>query len=180
METRSGWLTRANGVTFLRLGLAPPLVISILAEEWGPAALIFTLAVTTDLADGHIARRYGESTPLGGLVDHAVDATFVAAGTGALAIAGLMPAPLPPLIVLAFLQYAFDSRAGAQRPLRGSSLGRWNGIAYYAILAVPIARGAFELAWPSPIVVRLAAWLLVVSTLLSILDRFRVSAEKPR
>ena len=122
MEARSSWLTRANGVTLLRLGLVPPLVFAIAAEEWGFSTLIFALAVTTDFADGYVARRYGESTPLGGLVDHAVDATFVAAGTGALAIAGDLPAPLPPLIIFAFLQYALDSKVGVARPLRGSSL----------------------------------------------------------
>ncbi len=76
------WLTRANGVTFLRLVMAPLLVIAIAAEEWGIATTIFALAVMSDLADGYLARRYAESTPLGGAADHAVDAVFVTAGIG--------------------------------------------------------------------------------------------------
>ena len=81
MESCSRWLTRANGVSFLRLVMAPLIVISIAKEEWGAAAAVFALAVMSDLADGYLARRYGESTPLGGAMDHTVDAVFVTAGT---------------------------------------------------------------------------------------------------
>ena len=35
---------------------------------------LFVVAVATDLADGRVARRRGEVTPLGGFADHAVDA----------------------------------------------------------------------------------------------------------
>lgn len=171
-------MTRANGVTLLRLGMTPLLVLAIVAGEWRVATLIFTFAIVSDFADGFVARRYGEATALGGLADHAVDAVFVAAGTGALAMAGTLPAPLPPLIVIAFLQYALDSRAGLQRPLRRSSLGSWNGIAYYAILATPIVRDALELAWPSAPALRLAGWLLVASTGVSMLDRLRASTRR--
>lgn len=169
------WLTRANGVTLLRLFMAPLLVIAIAAEEWAGALAIFVLAVLSDLADGYLARRYGESTPLGGVVDHAVDAVFVTAGTGALATAGTLPAPLPPLIAVAFLQYALDSRIGSARTLRSSPIGRWNGIAYFAVLALPIVRDAFGLARPGSELVMLAGWALVLSTGVSILDRLRAS-----
>jgi len=169
------WLTRANGVTFLRLLMVPLIVTAIAAEEWLGAVAIFVLAVLSDLADGYLARRYGESTPLGGVVDHAVDALFVTAGTGALAAAGTLPAPLPPLIALAFLQYVFDSRIGPARSLRPSAIGRWNGIAYFVVLAVPIVRDAAGLPWPGSELVMLAGWALVLSTGVSILDRLRAS-----
>ena len=169
------WLTRANGVTFLRLVMAPLLVIAIAAEEWGIATTIFALAVMSDLADGYLARRYAESSTLGGAIDHAVDAVFVIAGTAALGVGGVLPVLLSPLIAVAFLQYALDSRVGPARPLRPSSIGRWNGIAYYVVLAVPIVRDAFDLAWPGSELVMLAGWALVLSTGISILDRLRTS-----
>ena len=171
MATRSMWLTRANGVTFLRLFMAPLIVIAIAAEEWGAATTIFAVAVMSDIVDGYLARSYGESTPIGGAMDHTVDAVFVTAGTGALAAAGSRPVPLPPLIAVAFLQYAIDSRVGPARPLRASSIGRWNGIAYYVVLAVPVVRDALGLAWPGTEFVMLAGWALVLSTGVSILDR---------
>jgi len=175
METRNSWLTRANSVTLLRLLMAPILVIAIASEAWRSALAIFVLAVLSDFADGYLARRHGESTPLGGVIDHTVDAVFVTAGTGALAAAGVLPAPLPPLIALAFLQYVIDSRIGPARPLRASAIGRWNGIAYFGVLALPIVRDALGLAWPGSALVMLIGWALVLSSGVSILDRLRAS-----
>ncbi|MFP8881209.1 MAG: hypothetical protein VCE43_18045, partial [Myxococcota bacterium] len=61
---------------------------------------------------------------------------------------------------------------------RPSSLGRWNGIAYFVVLAVPIVRDTLGLAWPDRTFVTLLGWLLVVSTLVSIADRLRFSLRR--
>jgi phosphatidylglycerophosphate synthase len=177
----AAWSTRANALTLLRLLAAPGLVLAILAGRAGPAALLVALAVVTDLADGPVARRFGEATRLGGLLDHAVDATFVTAGSAALAWLGALPAALPPLIALAFLQYALDSHLVGSGALRASFLGRWNGIAYYAAVALPLARDALGLEWPAAQLVYGLGWLLVASTLVSIADRLRAlrTARRP-
>ncbi|HEY5656458.1 MAG TPA: CDP-alcohol phosphatidyltransferase family protein [Myxococcota bacterium] len=167
------WNTRANALTLLRLLAAPGLVLAILAGQAGVAALLVALAVATDLADGRVARRFGETTRLGGLLDHAVDATFVTAGSAALAWLGALPAALPPIIALAFLQYAVDSNLAGAGGLRASALGRWNGIAYYAVVALPVARDALGLGWPGVAWVYGMGWLLVASTLVSSADRLR-------
>jgi phosphatidylglycerophosphate synthase len=173
MASTDRWVTRANALTGVRLLAAPLLFAAIAADRPVTAALLFFAAVATDFADGWAARRYGEATPLGGLVDHAVDAVFVVAGSAALAAAGVLPAPLPPLIAIAFVQYALDSRLLAARGLRPSALGRWNGIAYYVIVAVPLVRDALGLPWPGGGLVQALGWALVVSTLLSSADRLR-------
>jgi phosphatidylglycerophosphate synthase len=167
------WLTWANGVTALRLVAAPACACALLDGAHGVAAALFALAVATDVVDGRLARRRGEASPLGGLLDHATDATFVAVGLGALAATGEVPVLLPLLVAAAFAQYVFDSRAHVGAPLRGSALGRWNGIAYFVALGVPVVRDALGLAWPGPAWVRAFAWLLVASSLLSIADRVR-------
>lgn len=167
MSAVSSWHTRANALTALRLVAAPALAAAICAGDAVAALAIFAFAVATDFADGWVARRYDEATPLGGFMDHAVDAAFVTTGCAALALGDVVPALLPVLIALAFSQYAIDSRVGAARPLRGSPLGRWNGIAYYVLLAVPIVRDALGLGWPSPSLVLTLGWGLVVTTLLS-------------
>jgi phosphatidylglycerophosphate synthase len=184
----------ATALTLLRLALAPALVFAIARESPLAASAIFFAAVATDFADGHVARRSGVVAPWGGLFDHGVDAVFCTAGTAALACAGVLPVLLPPLIAIAFLQYALDSRwqggeAAAQRAegerrrppprlapsgLRASSLGRFNGIAYYVVVAIPIVRDALGLGWPGPLLVRLIAWGLVATTAASILDRVRL------
>jgi phosphatidylglycerophosphate synthase len=175
MSAVSSWQTRANALTGLRLLAAPALATAICAGHAGAALAIYALAVASDFADGWVARRYDEASPLGGFMDHAVDAVFVSTGCAALALRGVLPAPLPVLIALAFTQYAVDSRVGAQRPLRASSLGRWNGIAYYVVVAVPVIRDALGLGWPSPGAVLALGWLLVASTGLSMADRWRAS-----
>lgn len=173
MRASTRWLKRANALTALRLLLAPLLYAAIVQGRPGIAATVFWLAVATDLADGWVARRFGEATPLGGLVDHAADAAFATTGTAALACTGALPVVLPALIAVAFLQYALDSRRIAAIGLRPSALGRWNGIAYFVIVAVPVVRDALGLGWPGSGLVRGLGWLLVGSTLLSMADRIR-------
>jgi len=165
------WLTRANLLTAVRLALAPVLACAVLAPAPGLAALVFAVAVCTDLLDGPVARRFGESSPLGGFLDHATDATFVALGLAACAWTGEIPFLLPGLVVLAFVQYTLDSRVLAGETLRASALGRYNGIAYFVALGVPVVRDALALAGPSRVWVRGLGWLLVATTLVSMLDR---------
>ena len=167
------WPTRANALSLLRLLAAPALFVAIQAGRPSLAMIVFFLAIGTDFADGWVARRYGEVTPLGGLIDHAADATFVCVGTAALAYSGVLPVLLPILIAAAFLQYVFDSRGLAASRLRPSSLGRWNGIAYYVIVGVPIVRDTLGLVWPGAGLVTVLGWVLVGATLASIADRLR-------
>jgi phosphatidylglycerophosphate synthase len=164
-------VTPANALTLLRLALVPLLGAAILGDQALVAGVLFAGAVATDLADGAVARRRGEETALGGLLDHAVDATLCVVGLAAWACRGEMPALLAPLVAAAFSQYALDSRVLAGRPLRTSRLGRWNGMAYYVLVGVPIYRDLIGLAWPVPVWMRAAGWLFVASTLASMTDR---------
>lgn len=165
------WRTLANALTLLRLIAAPALGAAILHGAWWTATALFWLGVATDFADGALARRHGQTSALGGLLDHATDAFFCTLGLAALALRGTLPAVLPLLVALAFTQYTVDSRAVRGRPLRTSQLGRWNGIAYYVMVAVPVIRDALGWGWPGPGLVGLMAWALVVSTLISMTDR---------
>jgi phosphatidylglycerophosphate synthase len=165
------WGTRANALTALRFAAVAPLVVAIVSGSALAACALFVLAVATDLLDGRVARRFGEATPLGGLLDHCADASFVAAGLGALAYLGAVPGLLPVLVAAAFLQYVLDSRALAGRRLRASGLGRANGIAYFALLGVPLVRDALGLAFPGTGIVRGLGWALVATTLASMAER---------
>ena len=173
MAAAPRWFTPANTLTFARLLLALPFALAVRAGSPLAASVVFACAAASDFADGRIARRRSEISALGGFLDHAVDAAFVSLGAAALASVGALPGALAPLIAVAFAQYALDSRLMRARGLRGSALGRWNGIAYYVIVAVPVVRDALGLGWPGPGLVRGLGWALVVSTLLSISDRLR-------
>ncbi len=167
----SRWVTRANALTALRLAAAPALAGAIVCGASGAAALIFAFAVATDFLDGRVARRFGEASPLGGLLDHASDAALVAAGLAALAWRGAVPALLPALVAAAFLQYVLDSRALAGRRLRASALGRANGVAYFVLLGIPVVGDGLGLGWPPGAWVRLLGWALAATTLGSMADR---------
>jgi cardiolipin synthase len=165
------WGTRANALSLARAASAPGLAFAIAGGHELAAASLFAFAALSDLADGRIARRFGEVSPLGGLLDHASDALCVTAGLGALAATSEVPIPLPWLVAAAFLQYVLDSRAAGNDGLRASPLGRWNGIAYFVLVGVPVVRDALGLGWPGTPLVRLLGWALVASTLVSMADR---------
>jgi cardiolipin synthase (CMP-forming) len=168
---RARLATRANALTGIRLALAPVLAWAICGHAPPLALVCFALAVATDLADGRVARRFGEASALGGFLDHATDATFVATGIASLACVGVAPTALAPLVLAAFAQYALDSRALAGRPLRASLLGRWNGIAYFVLLGIPVVRDGLAIGWPPDALVHGFGWALVATTCASMLDR---------
>jgi len=110
---------------------------------------------------------------VGGLMDHATDATFVTLLLAGLWSTGLVPWPLPLLVAAAFLQYMADSRALSGRTLRASWLGRVNGIGYFVLAAVLVYRNALGLGLPGDAAIEAFAWLLVLSTVASMLHRAR-------
>jgi phosphatidylglycerophosphate synthase len=165
----------ANAFTALRLATVPVLVGAVACGATSLAFVVFWLAVVTDLLDGRVARSTGAASPTGGFFDHVTDATFVCAGLAAYAGRGVVTGWLPLLVALAFVQYTVDSRVFRGRPLRASRLGRWNGIAYFVLLGVPVVRDGLGLGWPGPALVHVLAWALVVSSVLSITDRARAA-----
>lgn len=165
------WVTWANLLTLSRLCLAIPCALAILGGAWLLAASLFALAVLSDLLDGPLARRFEQATPLGGLIDHATDAWFVTIVLAALACNGPLPWLLPVLVVAAFCQYMLDSRALQGQQLRASWLGRLNGIGYFVIAGAPILHRLIDPDWPADRLWVTLAWLLVLSTLVSMANR---------
>src|SRR5215475_3860266 len=86
------WLTRANALSLSRLAIAPALALAIGSGHRLAAAALLLLAIASDFADGAVARRYGEASPLGGLVDHATDATLDVLGLSGPGPAWMRPA----------------------------------------------------------------------------------------
>ena len=175
------WLTLPNALSTSRLLLAPlgavlvmrqPLAqTTLLAGTALCAAAVFYIAVATDVLDGRIARRRGQVSALGGLLDHGSDAVFVTVLLGALAWIGVVPALLPPLVIAAFTQYMLDSKALAGHTLRASWLGRRNGVAYFVLAGTAITRDALQFSWPANSWLQALGWLLIATTLLSMYDR---------
>ena len=163
--------TLPNVLSLSRVFLAVPCAWGLVTGHWVMAGLVFATAVATDLADGQIARKTGTTSALGGLFDHASDATFVTIQLAALAWLGTTPWALVLLVPASFLQYVFDSDAPAGAPLRASFIGRGNGIAYFVLAGFPIYQHALGLYLLPESVFAWAGWLLTVTTLVSMLDR---------
>jgi CDP-diacylglycerol--glycerol-3-phosphate 3-phosphatidyltransferase len=160
----------AHALTALRL-LSIPFFVACLREPGRAAAigaaLLFALAIATDVLDGRVARRRATESPAGRAFDHATDFLFVVSGLAVLALRGRVPLALPLLVAVAFAQYAIDSYwLHRARQLRMSALGRWNGVLYFVPLGAALA-GIPALEGP----IRWTAWALCASTLASILDR---------
>lgn len=163
----------ANLLTGVRLLLVLPFAFYMAHGDRRSAVLallVWTVAVITDLLDGRVARRRGTVTPMGGTFDHTTDFLFVTSGLFAGAARGAFPWILPVLIVAAFAQYTIDSYwVHRHRKLRGSKLGRYNGILYF----VPTCADAVVRIGPGflqPLLV-VFVWLLVASTLVSMGQR---------
>jgi len=179
-------LSAANALTATRLCLTPLLGWQIVLESWWTAAMIMAVAVVTDIYDGRLARARGTVSAWGGLFDHGTDALLVSTGIWPLANTGLINSWLWPLILIAFLQYALDSKALSGQVLRTSKLGKYNGIGYYVLLSAGIGISLFDhlllltgqasgvltvlLDWLNQLL-NAAAWLLLLTTIASITDR---------
>ena len=93
----------ANLLSILRLLLATPLAVLIVAGGWSfgaVAATLFCVAIATDVADGRLARMRGTESALGRVLDHGADFLFVNAGLAASAATGRLPWLLPALVAM--------------------------------------------------------------------------------
>lgn len=167
----------ANALTALRLFLVVPFAFFMTKGDVRFALLAlgtWVVALTTDFLDGPIARRRGTVTGLSGTFDHTTDFLFVTSGLFAGAVRGVFPWILPILIVAAFSQYVIDSYwIHRQTKLRGSKLGRYNGILYFVppCMEILIRLGV---RWLQPLLTILI-WILVLSTLISMGQRLMLS-----
>ena len=79
-------MTSANQLTLLRI-LSVPLFLGLVVHgAVGAALVIFLLAGSTDLLDGMIARKFGQRTPVGRILDPLADKLLM---VGALAVLSL-------------------------------------------------------------------------------------------
>ena len=172
----------AHLLTAVRLVLALPIAFAFARADFLDPSLLLVLlclAITTDYLDGKVARLTHTASAKGQLFDHLTDCIFVTAGLTGTAMAGLLTPILPILIAIAFSQYALDSYfLHRQRQLRMSTLGRWNGILYFAPL---LLISASRLSVVEPLAAfltataRVVAYALVVATLISVADRASTS-----
>jgi CDP-diacylglycerol--glycerol-3-phosphate 3-phosphatidyltransferase len=88
---RRPWI--ANGVTFLRAFLVPPILVLLAISDEVPAArwaafTVFVVAALTDTLDGWAARRWQGVTPFGAFADPVADKLLIVGTLVSLAFVG--------------------------------------------------------------------------------------------
>ena len=163
----------ANALTAVRFLLVLPFAFFMAKADKSSAIfalVMWVVALITDLVDGPIARRRRTVTAISGAFDHTSDFLFVTSGMFAGALRGAFPWVLPSLITAAFAQYVIDSYwVHRHAKLRGSKLGRYNGMLYFVppCMDILIRMG---LRFLEPLL-DILVWLLVLSTLVSMGQR---------
>jgi CDP-diacylglycerol--glycerol-3-phosphate 3-phosphatidyltransferase len=178
-----------NSLTVTRIFLVPLLVVVLLTKLKGPlilglpkdivGAMIFGVASLTDWADGYLARRRKQITPLGQVIDPLADKLLTSAALISLVQLDLAQSWMVAVIIgrefavttLRSLAYA----RGVAMP--ASPLGKIKMVAQVvAILALILAHGQ---TWPGGIaeafwwIGQAALWVVVVTALISGADYFR-------
>lgn len=130
---RARWLTWPNVVTLLRLVLVVPLCWGLVRGGGGVTVVLLAAWAGTDWVDGALARRLGQVSRLGEVLDPVADRLGIAAVALTMAVVGLLPWWV--LGVVAVVDVAVAVAAG--RPaLRGtvrvSTLGKVRTAALFA------------------------------------------------
>jgi cardiolipin synthase len=85
-------LTVPNGISAARIALIPVFVALIIDHDTTTAGLVlFAIVVATDWVDGTIARRTGQVSDVGKILDPVADRLAIAAGLIALVLRGIFP-----------------------------------------------------------------------------------------
>jgi cardiolipin synthase len=148
--TSSRVLTVPNLISAVRIAMIPVLWALIVDDDttaWG--IVLFGVVVATDWVDGTIARRTGQVSELGKVLDPVADRAAIAAGLIALVVRGAFPLWAAALILLRDIAVL---AAGAVMAAKGLRIEvRWIGkVATFALmLAIPaVSWGSLGL-WPA-------------------------------
>jgi cardiolipin synthase len=96
-----GVATLPNAISLLRILLIPLFVVLIVDHDTTTVGLVvFAGVVATDWVDGTIARRTGQVSELGKILDPVADRLALAAGIVALAVRGVLPGWAAALILV--------------------------------------------------------------------------------
>ena len=172
-----------NALTLARIFLVPILVVVLLTEFEGRrilgmprelvGAAIFGLAAITDWLDGYLARRRGQVTSLGQMLDPIADKLLTSAAFISLVQLGLAPAWMVALIIgREFAITALRSRAHTRGfSMPASRLGKLKMASQVvAILLLILGWGPLPASAP---IGYAALWVVMLTAVASALDYYR-------
>lgn len=179
-----------NLLTLLRIFFVPLLMATLLAENsgagwqaWVPASrelfalAVFLAAAATDLLDGYLARRWGQVTTVGTLLDPIADKLLIMAALVSLVAIQRVPAWM--VIVILGREFAVSGlrqiAAASGFTIAASELGKSKMIAQVVAIALVIG----GIRWPALNEIALyAMWAVVLFGVISGADYFRTFWRK--
>lgn len=172
-----------NSLTILRIFFVPLLVVVLLTREpnlelWGVqvqfeiwGVLILLAAAVTDWADGHFARKRGEVTTLGILLDPIADKLLISAAFISLVEMKLVPAWMAVIIIgREFIVLGLRNIASAEGfTISASTLGKLKMVLQVLAVAAVILGSMHTVLKPLGLVL---LWLVVLSAIASAVQYF--------
>ena len=162
-----------NSLTLIRIFLVP-LLVALLLTKYNTliAALIFLAASMTDLLDGYFARKRGQVTTLGILLDPVADKLLIASAFISLVQLQIVPAWMVVIIVgREFAVTGLRSIAASQGfTIDASELGKIKMVAQVTAIALLILGDRYAVFSE---VGGIALWFVVLFAIWSAVDYFR-------
>lgn len=153
-------LTIPNLITLARILLTPLFIIFLIQGRYRKALMVFLLAGLSDLADGLVARRWHQKSPLGAYLDPLADKLLMSSSFVTLSIARIIP-PWLTVVVLSrdltiALGVAIFRLADLPLVISPTWLGKWTTtLQITTILLVLLGK-----IWPlPPLLLTGAFWL---------------------
>jgi CDP-diacylglycerol---glycerol-3-phosphate 3-phosphatidyltransferase len=164
-----------NSLTLFRIFLVPFLVVVMLTKFSGKeyaGLAIFLVAAVTDFFDGFIARRTGQITRLGTLLDPIADKLLISAALISLVELGLAPAWMIVIIIgREFAVSGLRSIAAQQGvTIAASPLGKGKTISQVITIAILLL--GYEFGEFLPIIGKVGLWIVMLFALASGIDYF--------
>jgi len=158
--------TAANILTFLRIVLVVPAVLSVQSGRYSHAFMIMLLIGATDLMDGWVARRTGTASAFGAVFDVCADCIVVFSLQGFLLSVRLWPAHLIMLSAGAILSFFISLREPAGRRGSRPRIGKYTGavlmIQLTALFLFTAAAPAFAVQFNRAAVIGTTVYLCLV------------------
>jgi cardiolipin synthase len=170
-----------NGLSFLRLGLAP---VAVALSAVGPVtepdplpAVLIAALVVTDVLDGQLARALERVSRFGRVIDPLADVVFLTALTIAVQRAGLLPPLLLALVLIrfpfAFAMSIFVLLTRGPFHIAPTVLGRITVVLLYAVFLATLASHHRVLPWPPAEWISWAMWVVCLPLAVNIVWMYR-------
>ena len=179
-----------NAITVVRIVLAPVFFWMLLADGGQGGALrwiataLFVVAISTDWVDGYLARRKGQVTDLGKILDPIADKLLTSGALVCLSILGEVPWWVTVLIVIREVGITIWRfvELGRGNVVPASSGGKLKTLVQavaisFALAPLPMLLGEW-VAWVNAVLMAAALVLTVWSGLLYVRDAMRLARER--